>query len=59
MWDLEFSAETEWDFELIFDQLAKAGNLAEGNEADAIRRAIERTHPHEPVLSDGVRTKGI
>ncbi|SMO81197.1 Plasmid stabilization system protein ParE [Thalassovita litoralis] len=34
MWDLEFSAEAEWDFELIFDHLASS-YVELGDEPDA------------------------
>lgn len=43
MWDLEFSAEAEWDFELIFDHLANS-YVELGDDPDAgLRRAADRT----------------
>lgn len=42
MWGLEFSAEAEWDFELIFDHLARS-YVELGDEPDAaLRRAADR-----------------
>lgn len=42
MWDLEFSAEAEWDFELIFDHLARS-YVELGDEPDAaLIRAASR-----------------
>lgn len=42
MWDLEFSAEAEWDFELIFDHLASS-YVELGDEPDAaLIRAASR-----------------
>ncbi len=42
MWNLEFSAEAEWDFELIFDHLASS-YIALGDEPDAaLMRAANR-----------------
>ena len=42
MWELEFSAEAEWDFELIFDHLARSYvDLGEGPDV-ALNRAAAR-----------------
>ncbi|MBU2888144.1 type II toxin-antitoxin system RelE/ParE family toxin [Celeribacter halophilus] len=42
MWDLEFTAEAEWDFELIFDHLASS-YVELGDETDAaLIRAASR-----------------
>ncbi|UAB91702.1 type II toxin-antitoxin system RelE/ParE family toxin (plasmid) [Ruegeria sp. SCSIO 43209] len=42
MWELEFSAEAEWDFELIFDHLARS-YVDLGDDPDAaLNRAADR-----------------
>jgi len=42
MWELEFSAEAEWDFDLIFDHLARS-YFDLGDEPDAaLDRAADR-----------------
>lgn len=43
MWDLEFSAEAEWDFGLIFDHLASSYAELGDEPAAALRRAADRT----------------
>ncbi|WP_417248709.1 type II toxin-antitoxin system RelE/ParE family toxin [Celeribacter sp.] len=67
MWDLEFSAEAEWDFELIFDHLASS-YIELGDEPDAaliraanrIRKIITSVNvltqsPHMGTLRSDIR----
>lgn len=42
MWRLEFSADAEWDFELIFDHLARSYVDLGDDPAAALNRAADR-----------------